>query len=422
MTDPTRPNLEDRKDRFARSELTAAEARQLAQESLSDAELFEDLTFSALAKEALTSPSVRKQLKQPDSGAKVVRFPRKARVFLAGAAAAAAIVFVSISLRSSFLRQNRTSLAQNPSGLSAPPPSLKPALASTAKLGQPVLLASSLLAELGHRDGAQVFRSPEPESRSPQSAGSIISIADGLATVDLGSLDGLTKGSEVQVFRDEHSSQPIGRLAVTTVFRERARGRILDGQQIEVHNQVRVAAALHLGALLQRVDALSSRGDWAGARTMAENAAGWAQAEKVPPAGRREALERLAGLEYHAGAYEAAEKHYQMAADSLNASPATSDRGQAAIFNNLAVLHLLRGDYDGAEMPLNRAVSKSSKAGSMYGQSVNNLAVLAELRGDRRKAEALYSDALRAFAGVGESSGQERRAVETNLARLKSSR
>jgi len=132
---------------------------------------------------------------------------------------------------------------------------------------------------------------------------------------------------------------------------------------------------------------------------------------QVLPGERRKALERLAGLECEAGSYEAAEKHYQSAADSLNASPAVSDAGQAAIYNNLAVLHLLRGDSDGAEMPLNRAVSKSSKADSMYGQSVNNLAVLAELRGDRRKAEALYDEALRALAGMANSSGQERRAV-----------
>ncbi|MCU1272854.1 MAG: hypothetical protein JWO48_285 [Bryobacterales bacterium] len=423
MTDSTQPPLEDRKARYMRSDLTAAEARELGQESLADPELFEDLTFSALAKAALSSQSVRKQLQQADSGTKVVRFPRRIRVLLAGVAAVAASVFISLySLRSSFLRQNPPSPAQNPTGITGLVPSLKPALASTAKLGQPVLLASGLLPEQAERDGAQVFRSPEPDSRAPQSTGSIISIEDRLATIDLGSRDGLRKGSELHVFRDEHSTQPVGRLVVTTVFRERARGRIPAGQQIEVHNQIRVPAAVYLEALLQRVDALAGQGDSVAARTWAEKAVGWAQATKVPPGERRKALERLAGLEYQAGSYEAAEKHYQSAADSLNSLPATSDRDEAAIFNNLAVLHLLRGDYNGAEMPLSRAVSKSPKADSVYGRSVNNLAVLAELRGDRRKAEALYSDALRAFAGMADSSGKGRRAVETNLARLRSSR
>jgi tetratricopeptide (TPR) repeat protein len=224
----------------------------------------------------------------------------------------------------------------------------------------------------------------------------------------------------LQVFRDQHSTQPIARLVVTTVFRERARGRIPAGHQIEVHNQVRVPAAVHLDALLQRVDALSGRGESAAARTMADKAVGVSQATEVPPSERRKALERLAALEYQAGSYEAAEKYYQSAADSLNSTLPASDREEAVIFNNLAVLHLLRGDYDGAELPLSRAVSKSPKVDSVYGRSVNNLAVLAELRGDRRKAEALYSDALRAFTGVADSSGEERRSVETNLARLRS--
>ena len=90
--------------------------------------------------------------------------------------------------------------------------------------------------------------------------------------------------------------------------------------------------------------------------------------------------------------------------------------------DNLAVLHLLRGDYDGAQAPLSEAVSKSLKTESMYGRSLNNLGVLAELRGDRRKAQALYADALGAFAGIPDASAQERHMVETNLARLGSSR
>ena len=95
-------------------------------------------------------------------------------------------------------------------------------------------------------------RSPRVVCRSP--AGSIVSIEDGLALIDLGSLDGLAKGSELTIFRDERSTQPIGRLNVTTVFRERARGRILSGQEIPANSQVRVASAAYLGALLERVD------------------------------------------------------------------------------------------------------------------------------------------------------------------------
>jgi len=399
----------DRKDRYVRGELSAVEARELAQESLGDSELFEDLTSLAVAKAAVQAANARP---------KVVRFPIKTVVFLASAAAIAAAALIWLyPAKPLFLRQNGPSLTRK----LGPALSLKPALAAEANLGQPVLLASALLHEAPDRGAVPIFRSAEPDSRSPQSAGSILFIESGQATIDRGSLDGLTKGAALQVFRDGHSTQAIGRLIVTTVFRERARGRISAGQQIQVHNQVRVPAPLYLNALLQRVAALSSRGDSSAARTTAQQAAEWAQTTEVMPGERRKAREQLAALEYRAGSYEAAEKHYRSAADSLNAPPAASDAEQAEIYNNLAVLHLLRGDSDGAETPLSRAVAKSSKADSMYGQSVNNLAVLAEMRGDRRKAEALYNDALRAFAGIADSSGQERRAVETNLARLRSS-
>jgi tetratricopeptide (TPR) repeat protein len=351
MPESNGPHLEDRIDRYVRGELTAAEARELAQKSLDDPELFENLTFSALAKAAVADPSVTN----------VVRFPRKAQVFAgAGAIAAAAIIAVSLySLRPSSVPNQapRTSTASTPKPISAP-----------------ILLGSNLGLE---RAAAPIYRGAEADSRSPRPEGSIVSIEDGVASIDLGSLDGLVKGSEVPVFRDERSTQPIGRLVVTTVFRDRARGRILDGREIQVNHQVRIAATTYLGVLLEQVDGLSGRGDSAAAKTVAEKAVAWAETANVPPGERAKALEKLAALEYQAGSLQSAEKHYQSVVDILNSAP---------------------------------AATKSP----IYWQSLNNLGVLAELRGDRRKAEAFYTDALRA------SSGADQRAVETNLSRLKS--
>jgi tetratricopeptide (TPR) repeat protein len=416
MSDSTKPHRDDQMDRYARGELAAAEAREVAQESLADPELFENLTYSALAKTAMATRLAGEQAKLPLSSANVVRFPRKARVFVAGVAAAAAIVSVSLYLlRPSFLGRNQ-------SHETAARQRVKPALAFSADPGQPVLLASGLQPESARPGGAPVFRSPEPTSRSPRAAGSIVSIEDGQASVDLGSLDGLAKGTELRVFRDEQFTQPIGRLIVTMVFRERARGRIPAGQKIPANSRVRAPDTVFLAALLQQVDALSDRGDSAAARAIAEKAAGLAQTADVPPSLRRKALERLAQLEYQAGALEAAERHYQSAVDSLNAEPQASVEEQAVALNNLAVLHLLRGDYGGAEAPLHQAASKSLKTDSTYGRTLNNAGVLAELRGDRQKAETLYASALRAFAAIQDSSPQERSAVETNLARLRSSR
>jgi tetratricopeptide (TPR) repeat protein len=154
---------------------------------------------------------------------------------------------------------------------------------------------------------------------------------------------------------------------------------------------------------------------------MMEKAAEWAQSAQVSPGERRGVWQRLAALEYQAGSLQAAVEHYRLVADNWNAPPPASAGEQTTALNNLAVLYLLQGQYSGAERALSQAVSKSLKTDSVYGRSLNNLGVLAELRGDRRKAEAFYTDALRAFAGISDSSEQDRRLAEANLARLKSS-
>jgi hypothetical protein len=423
MTDSMEPRREDRIDRYSRGELSTSEARELAQQSLDDPELFEDLTCSALAKAAVSARPAADRLEQARPGEKIFQFPGKVRFIVAGAAATAAILLVSLYfLRFSSLRQNRSPLSQNKSHETAPVSNPRPALASLAQPGQPVLLASDLESGPARREGTPVFRGAEPGGRDPRPVGSIVSIEGDVADVDLGSLDGLAKGTELRVFRGERFTHPIGRWIVTTVFRERARGRILAGQEIQVNSRVQAPAPVYLGALWQQVDALSSRGDSAAARAIAEKAAVWAQTTDVPRGQRRTAFERLAQLEYQAGELQAAEQHYQAVVDSLNAEPQPSVQEQSVAFNNLAVLRLLRGNYDGAEAPLSEALSKSLKTDSTSVRSLNNLGVLAELRGNPRKAETLYADALRAFAGIRGPSSQERVAVETNLARVRSSR
>src|SRR6266850_2786000 len=418
MTESNRPHLEDPIDRYVNNELSAAEARALAQKALDDPELFEDLTFSALAKAALSDPTLGKKLQQPPSTAKLIRFSRRVRVFVAGAAAAAAIVAFSIySLRSTLPQQNPRSPAQAET-VTAP---LKPALASSATAGQPILLASDLQSEAAGR-GAPVFRSDQPDSRAPRPAGAIVSIENGVAVVDLGSLDGVAKGGELQVFRGEQSTQAIGRVTVTTVFRERARGTIVGGQEIQINDRVLVADAAYLGALLEQVDALSARGDSEAARIMAEKAVALAESARLGPSESRKALERLAALEYRAGSLQAAERHYQAEVDSLQSAPPAPLHEQSVALNNLAVMRLLLGDYDRAEAPLRQAMSQLPATDSVYPRSVNNLGVLAELQGDRSKAKELYTEALRVFAGIAGGSEQERRLIETNLARLSSAR
>ena len=330
--------LENRKDRYVRGELTPAEARQLAQRSLDSRDLFDELADSALAKAALESGAL-------ESG-NVVRFPHKAWIAVAAVAAAAAAVAVVV-------------LWMRPAPAT---PRLKPDLALNQQ-GRPVLLASGLHPNQAPNQ-TEVFRGAETDLRAPQTAGSIVSIEEDLATIDLGSLDGLDQGSELPVFREGLSTQPIGRLQVTTVFRERARARIVDGK-VQANDAVRVEDAAHLTALVERVDALYNRGDADAAYTAAEQAAQWLEHTSLPPA------------------------------------------RQAELWNQLAVMRMLRGDYQNAEPPLNRAVSAADA------QGLNNLGVLAELRGDRRAAESHYARALQALS-TSNPSNTDRRTIEAN--------
>jgi tetratricopeptide (TPR) repeat protein len=333
MTDPV--------DRYMRCELSPQEARALAQESLDSPALFDELTDAALAKAALNPQTVR--------AANVTRFPRRAAYLFAGAAAAAALVWVSLP--------HRTSM---------PAPNLKPVLELSANASQPVLLASGL-----HPANAPVFRGDGADNRAPQPAGSIVSMEDGLANLNLGSVDGLAKGSKLQVFR---GSDAIGRLQVSTVFRDRARAGVIEGRQLRPKDEVRVSSEDHLSALLEQVDAAFNRGDPDVTIKLAEEAVRWGESAAVPPG------------------------------------------AMAVSWNQLAVLRMLRGEYGGAESLLLRAASAASKTDPVYGQIQNNLGVLAELRGDRDKAAASYNDAL------GASPGDQRRTVDRNLDRIRGSR
>ncbi len=144
-------------------------------------------------------------------------------------------------------------------------------------------------------------------------------------------------------------------------------------------DRVRVDDATHLDALSQQVDALYNRGDSDAAYKMAEQTSRWTETANVPPV------------------------------------------RQTALWNDLAVLRMLRGDYQGAQGPLTRAIATSPKSGLSYARSMNNLGVLAELRGQRNEAQSRYTVAMQAFAAIPDAPEQERRAAEANLARIRGS-
>jgi len=215
---------EDKLDKFASGELSLTETRELARQALDDSELFEDLTSIAIARTGLQK-----------RGRQIPIWPGIAIL------AAAAIVILAVALHTP-----------------QPQPRVLPPVAAAAM--DPIFLARS-----GNSNGAQ-FRGADSDSRAPKSTGSVASVEDGLITIDLGSLDGLLKGSEVEVIRD---GQSIGKINVSTVFRERARGEAQPGLAIRAHDLVRVSAEAELRAVLDQIDSSMARGDAAAARRVA---------------------------------------------------------------------------------------------------------------------------------------------------------
>ena len=237
-----------------------------------------------------------------------------------------------------------------------------------------------LLAELLQPgSGPPVFRGAGPESRPPRPSGSILSIERGIALIDLGSLDGLAQGGELAVYIDATSSRPTGRVTLTAVFRERARGVITGTAQ--VGSRIRVAAPAYLNALLDQVSTLNRGGD-----------------------------------------SEAAEKVAEQAARLADTVPSAPPPQRAAAWNALAVFQLLHGRPESAEPPLRQVLAIAPGSDPAWARGANNLGVLLELRGDRSAAEDYYSRGLNTLNAIQNASASERQAIEANLSRVSASR
>jgi hypothetical protein len=240
---------DEKLDRFARGELSSLESRELARKALEDPELFEELTQTSIARTGLSQRVRRK-----------IAWPRIA----IGAIAASAILGVALYAISRSSHPPRSEAA-----ISAPP----------------ILLARSV-----DSSGA-TFRGSDrtdPETRQPRASGFIESVTGGSVTIDLGSLDGLAQGSEAEVIRD---GQAIGKIKLSTIFRDHSRGEITSGLSIRPRDRVRVPPAALLRGILDQIDAAMARGDAVTAMTIAQQAsveafdAVWSSAEDWNNAG-----------------------------------------------------------------------------------------------------------------------------------------
>jgi len=213
-------------DRFARGDLSPAESRDLAQRALGNHDLFDELTSTAIAKHGL-APRGKRRI-----------WPR-----IAILAAAAAVILGVV--------------------LNAPRRNSQPVSPGVAMPAPPILLAKNA------DSNSVAFRGADTESRASRATGSIESIADGIATIDLGSLDGLAKDAEVDVIR---SGKSIGKIKLTTIFRDHSRGEIVSGSQAGAGDQVRVPPVARMRANLDQINAAMLRGDPEKAMSIARQA------------------------------------------------------------------------------------------------------------------------------------------------------
>jgi len=207
--------MSEKLDRFAGGKLSPAESRELAQQALDDHALFDELTSAAVA---------RRQIK----------WPRTALL------AAAAAIVAGVAL---YVPQRKAA----------------PAISSP-----PILLARN------GDSNAGVFRGADADSREARATGLIGSIDGGIATLDLGSLDGVAKGAEVDVTRD---GQLIGHIKLTTIFRDHSRGEVAGGVPVRPNDQVRVPPSARLRAVLDQIAAALARGESEKAMSLAQQAA-----------------------------------------------------------------------------------------------------------------------------------------------------
>lgn len=375
-------------DRYLQGTLTSGAARELAQKALDSPALFEELSLAAVAIHgAGQAPSAQ-------GLANAATFPRRSwTIAFAAAAAGIAIIAAYVSIRAP--RPDDLALIPRPATSTA---SLNPSA------GKPILLAGDLTSTSA--GATTVFRSAETDSRAPQPSGAVVELDNLTAIVSLGSIDGLQKGTELEVFRGA-SREPIGRITIDTVFRDRARGTIASGTAIQPKDRVQPSPSVYLGALLEHMNSLASRGDPGSARKGAREALTWAHQNSVSPGATRPILVRLGALDYQAGDLSAAEADYRAAIQSFNSPPAVTDQSQ--ILNSLGTLLLLRGDTAGADAQFRQVTPPGA-------QVLNNLGVSAELRGDKRAAESFYRQALRAEDSQLASTGRQN--IEVNLARV----
>jgi tetratricopeptide (TPR) repeat protein len=395
-------------DRLLAGELSHAEQRRLAQEALDDPELFDALTAAALTKAALETPTARDATR----GVAVSRQGRRSAILAMLSAAAAVILAVAYGW---------TRWSDRPAA---------PATAATA----PVLVAPPVLLTARVDTGqTQTFRTEAVPVRLPKDTGTVVSVRDGVADVDIGALDGLKQDMDLRILRGQRR---VGLITTTAVFRERARGRVGSGD-VRSGDRVEVDPAVTASAILGQATARRAAGDIIGARELAARAVSLADAASLPPDIRRRCLTELGKLTHEQGNLAEAARLFQQGLDTFDAAPPASpaellaersellaERSEllaerSELLNELGAVQIERRDFAGAERTLQSA--QAVAVGRTRMRVANNLGALAALRGDRAAANGLYRSAA-SLAGDSPDLAADRQAIEKNLAALQAAR
>ncbi len=403
-------------DRLLAGELSASDERRIAQLALADPEIFELLTAAGIVKMAVVAdqdsqeniPHADREMAPPGirSNPTAVRgsaWTSRPRVLAMTALATAAVIVLAIAFGSSRF-----------AGRPAVIKSAATAPRIDAAIPPPLLLTARLDAA-----NQPAFRTDAETSRLPKQTGTIASVHDGDVDIDLGSLDGLKQGVELRAVHGQEDARAGGRVTITVVFRERSRGRLGAGANVQAGDRVDVAPTAHVAAILEQATARRTAGDLAAARKLAQLAVSRSSAAEVAADVRRRSLDQLGMLQHQAGDLDEAGRLLAAAADLFDAAPAAVAAERADVLNELGAMRIEQRDYAAAERALQSALSYATGAAKV--RVTNNLGAIAALRGDMAAADRLYREA-RSLAGDSADLAADRQAIEKNLDGLKTSR
>lgn len=394
----------DAVDRLLAGELSAEEERRLAQSALDDPDLFDTLTAAAAVQAVVAERDHRETLDERSrrvtdhaqhATGHARQDVRRGLQILAGVALAAA---ATIAIAVGYFRST-------PAIPSAP---------AVVVSQSPVEIAPVVLTARVERTADQTFRSEPSSSRIPRQTGTVVTVRDDDVEIDLGSLDGISEGLTLTVLHPTAGSKPSA-ITVTTVFRERARGRPRGGSVVGAGDRVEVNAGVHVKAILEQAFARQSAQDQAGAAKLLELAASNAESPDVPADVRRQAREQLGELRHQSGELADAARLLGAAAGEFEKAPVASSSERADALNELGAVQIEQHDYPSAERTLRSA--EVSAAGAAKMRVMNNLGAVAALRGDRAAAKSFYESA-HALAAESPDLASDRAVIEKNLTAL----